>query len=203
MYASLHAVDFVLFTQPKTGTHLLIPILTELTGKDVYWAKEYTGRVEPIQENYQEAFQNREYIFFSANLTPWKRETMDRVWRANQQHGTFLHLHAPYSVVMEEYLSEKKCINFFIKRDPRDEIISLLNHYKYIHFEDSEMKAIPSDDERLLCMIRKRLRTETLQFMGWLNSPICCVLEFSKLMGKHGGVFTDMDAMEEMQKMLL
>jgi len=37
----LSAVDFVLFTQPKTGTHLVTPILAELTGKRPYCPRNY------------------------------------------------------------------------------------------------------------------------------------------------------------------
>jgi hypothetical protein len=196
----LPSVEFTLFTEPKTGTHLLIPILTELTGKPVYWAKEYTKNGEEIEESYIEAFQNPNYLFFSLTPKPWNKSTMDEVWEANSKKGTFLHLHAPYTVAMESYLRTKNCINFFIKRDPRDQIISLLNHYKYIHCNDKEAGLIASDDERLLYMIRKDLRLHTLHYMGWISSPVCCVLDFSKLMGSHGGVAGDFDALKEMRK---
>lgn len=170
--ATLHPADFVLFTKPKTGTHLLIPILTELTERSVYWGKEFTHPVAHLNQ----------------------------VWENSKQRKAFLHLHAGHSAEIEDYLAQRDCINFFIKRDPRDQIVSLLNHYKYIHFNEAAVKEIPSDDERLLHMIRGRLRAETLRFMGWLQSPICCVLDFSKLMGNLGGAATDADALEEMRK---
>ncbi len=196
----LQSVEFTLFTEPKTGTHLLIPILTELTGKNVYWAKEYTNNVEVIEEDYEGAFKNPDYLFFGLTPKPWTKATMDEVWEVNSAKGTFLHLHAPYTSNMESYLQKKNCINFFIKRDPRDQIISLLNHYKYIHCNDSEAGLIASDDERLLYMIRKDLRLHTIHYMGWISSPVCCVLDFNKLMGAHGGVARDLDALKEMRK---
>ncbi|MEI8365380.1 MAG: hypothetical protein WCF65_03085 [Parachlamydiaceae bacterium] len=125
---------------------------------------------------------------------------MDKVWEINKNNGTFLHLHAPYSDSMNNYLSKKKVVNFFVKRDPRDTIVSLLNHYKHINFNDKSIEMISSDDERLLVMIRKQLRKTTLQFMGWQTSPMCCVLDFKKLMGAHGGAATHAEAMDEMRK---
>ena len=101
---------------------------------------------------------------------------------------------------MEKYLLEKKCVNFFIKRDPRDRIVSLLNHYRNIHLSDLRLESVDSDPERLLLMIRKDLRKFTLHFMGWLTSPASVVLDFSKLMGAHGGFATDRDALGEMRK---
>ncbi len=114
--------------------------------------------------------------------------------------GTFLHLHAPFSPVIENYLLERNCINFFVKRDPRDQIVSLLNHYRHIHLTDKNLESIASDEDRLLLMILKNLRRRTKNFMGWLTSPACSVLDFNKLMGAHGGAATDADALGEMRK---
>lgn len=125
---------------------------------------------------------------------------MDKVWATNKKNGAFLHLHAPYTPVMENYLAERKCVNFFIKRDPRDQIVSLLNHYKYIQLNDKALEVLPSDEEKLLYMIQKKSRAYAAHFMGWLHSPVCCVLDFNKLMGEHGGSATDADAMQEMRK---
>jgi hypothetical protein len=196
----LFSVDFTLFTQPKTGTHLLIPILVTLTGKSVSWAPKYTKTGEPIPENYEFNLEDPGQIAFSVAYLPWKVEILDLIWKRNEKKGAFLHLHPPYSPVLERYLMEKGCINFFVKRDPRDQVVSLLNHYKYIKLEDKSLAAISSDEERLLFMIQKDLRRQTLLFMGWLKSPVCCVLDFSKLMGAHGGVATNLDALEEMRK---
>ena len=137
---------------------------------------------------------------FSLSYAPWSRETLDAVWSKNQDLKTFLHLHAPYSSAMEAYLKERSTVNFFIKRDPRDLVVSLLNHYKNIEFNNKVVESLPNDDERLLYMIRNFSRRQTLAFMGWIQSPQCCVLDFRKLMGAHGGAATDEDAMSEMRK---
>lgn len=196
----LNASDFVLFTQPKSGTHLLIPILSELTGKEVYWAPEYTQTTPLHKGGITPFLQDPNWFVFSLERDPWKKETMDTVWEVNASKGTFLHLHAPYSVNMESYLAERNYINFFIKRDPRDQIVSLLNHYKYIHFNDKAVELIETDDERLLYMIRKYTKAGTIHHMNWLQSPLCCVLEFEKLMGESGGAATLEQALVEMRK---
>ena len=199
-HLSLWSENFVLFTEPKTGTHLLIPILTALTGKEVFWAQKYQEAAKLLAQNEVLTEENPADIYFSSGRAPWKRNIMDRVWAENRKQGTFLHLHAPFTAALENYLIEHNCINFFIKRDPRDQIVSLFNHYKYIHLNDKSLASIVSDDERLLLMIRKDLRKWTLYFKGWLYSPACCTLDFSKLMGDHGGAATDLDALGELRK---
>lgn len=196
----LGAVEFVLFTQPKTGTHLLIPILTALTGKSHYWAPEYTKLGPPLDEEFELATRRPDAFFYTVDRKPWDREMMDKIWSINHKNGTFLHLHAPYSPAIESYLTEKKCITFFVKRDPRDQIVSLLNHYKFIRCNDPGAALLESDEEKLAYLIKKESRKHTLHYMNWLQSPLCSVLDFDKLMGAHGGLFTDHDALEEMRK---
>ncbi len=196
----LGAVNFVLFTQPKTGTHLLIPILSEMTGKEVYWAKEFMKDRLLMNAMDKDFLYDHSNIFFSVDSFPWSYQTMDEVWQINQHNNTFLHLHAPYTPAMEAYLMEKECVNFFIKRDPRDQIVSLLNHYKYIQCNEQEVELISTDNEKLLYLIRKHLKSDTVHYMNWIESPVCCVLDFNQLMGSHGGVSTDKEALNEMRK---
>lgn len=198
--SSLKAVEFVLFTQPKTGTHLLIPILSELMHKTHYWAPEYKDRV-PHHLGFEEALQRyQDSFFYGFGWMPWDREKMDLVWNISKKKNAFLHLHSPHSLTLEKYLTEKNCVNFFVKRDPRDQIVSLMNHYKYLEPNDEVACRISSDDERLLHMIRKKSRPHTIHYMNWLRSSRCCVLDFAKLMGAHGGVATHEEAMGEMRK---
>ncbi|HEX2582736.1 MAG TPA: sulfotransferase domain-containing protein [Chlamydiales bacterium] len=194
---SLYSQPFVLFTEPKTGTHLLIPILESLTGKKVFWAKQFQNN-SGIATNLD--LNNPNLIYFSFQKAPWDLPLMEKIWNINEKKGAFLHLHAPYSLVFENYLLKKNCISFFIKRDPRDRIISLLNHYRHIKLNDKNLQSISSDDELLLLLIRNKLRVSTLAFMGWLHSPVSCVLDFAKLMGAHGGAATDSDALSEIKK---
>lgn len=197
---SVFAVDFTLFTEPKTGTHLLIPILEELTGKKVYWAPEFSNT--PYKECAYSLMdlESSDSFLFSTDRVPWDRLTMERVWNETKRKRAFLHLHAPYSLTMENYLTEKKYINFFVKRDPRDQVVSLMNHYKYVDKNNKSLNDLPSDEEKLLFLIQTRLKNTVLSFKGWMQSPLCCVLDFHKLMGSHGGDATDREALEELKK---
>jgi hypothetical protein len=125
---------------------------------------------------------------------------MDFVWQTAQTHRTYLHIHPPYSPAIENYLRSKNVINFFVERDPRDRIVSLLNHNKNIQVEDPSIMQFDTDQEKLLYMIKDKMRNQMLGFLGWRKSPLCCVLDFNKLMGAHGGTSTDQDALEEMRK---
>lgn len=97
----------------------------------------------------------------------------------NHNQGTFLHFHTPYTAEMENFLVKKNTIVFFVKRDPRDQIVSLLNHYEKFNFINKTVEKIPTDDERLLYMIRDMMRHQLLAYQRWLTSPICCVLNFN------------------------
>jgi len=194
----LFGANFVLFTEPKTGTHLLIPILETLTGKKVYWAKEFVAQTADLDHFLD--LENSQECVFSLRKVPWDWKQMEEVWKTTEKESAFLHLHPPYSPILEKYLMEKKCINFFVKRDPRDQIVSLLNHYKYIHLNEKALENISSDDDRLLFLIQNKLRDEIISFKGWLKSPVCSVLDFQKLMGSHGGAATDQDALIELRK---
>ena len=198
--SSLFAANFVLFTEPKTGTHLLIPILKALTGRDVYWAKEFVSQTEDRDFLNFSDLENPQLCVFSTHKAPWDWNRMETVWGTTEKQRAFLHLHPPYSLALEKYLIGKKCINFFVKRDTRDKIVSLLNHYRHIHLNDKALENISSDDERLLFLIQNRLREEIIYFKGWLESPACCVLDFGNLMGSHGGAARDQDALNELRK---
>jgi hypothetical protein len=197
----LLSVEFVLFTQPKTGTHLLIPILETLTGKKVYWAEDVINQTEDREFSANIAdLKNPESFVFSTGKVPWDLNKMEEIWKKTKKNNTFLHLHPPYSKSLENFLKRKNCINFFIKRDPRDQVVSLLNHFKYIQLDHKDFKKTVSDDEMLLNCIQNRFREKIIYFNDWLQSPLCCILEFHKLMGSHGGAATDQDALGELKK---
>lgn len=196
----LEAKEPVLFTEPKTGTHLLIPILKELTGKKLYWAKEDQESAPLLPHSTPLDLDNPAQIYFSVERHPWTAEDFLQVWENCKERNSILHLHAPYSIYLERFLSEKQTVNFFVKRDPRDQLVSLFNHFVHIDAQDEYFSQLQSTDERLMYLIRNGLRKKLLAYMGWLNSPCCCVLEFHKLMGAHGGQATDSDALSQMRK---
>jgi len=194
LYASsVLSIDFVLFTQPKTGTHLLRAILKELSGKG-----DYCPRNEIKDSASKRKMDEKFKIIEGKEGCP--NEKIEQIWMINHSQETFIHFHTPYTVEMEKFLAEKNNVVFFVKRDPRDQIVSLLNHYKKFKFLNKEVEKIPSDGERLLYMIRHTMRRQLLLYRGWLTSPISCVLDFNHLMGAHGGEATDEDAIAELKK---
>ncbi len=199
-FIPLQAVDFVLFTEPKTGTHLLFPILTELTGKTVYWPRQYVANSLRTQRGVARHKANTFDLLVSTEPLYWKREVMDFIWDTAQTSTTYLHMHPPYSSAMENYLRSKKTISFFVERDPRDRIVSLLNHNKNIQLLDPNIMQFDTDQKKLLYMAKGKIRKQMLSFLGWRKSPLCCVLDFNKLMGAHGGTCTNQDALGEMRK---
>ena len=189
----LFAANFVLLTQPKTGTHLVEPILRELTGKVPYSPREFIKK-----RSYGNTDTLNEMFLEEGCLCP--NRIVEEIWRKNGDQGSFLLLHTPYSKEFENYLMKNQTVVFFVQRDPRDQIVSLLNHYKKFGYLNKEVEKIDSDDEQLFYMIRNHMKRNFLLFKGWLNSPIVCVLDFSKLMGAHGGAATEEDAIGELRK---
>ena len=76
----------MLFTEPKTAAHLLIPVLNSLTGKRVFWAKKLQNQAEfsPMQ-NLDLADPGS--FYFALDRPPWARALMERVWNTNEKRG--------------------------------------------------------------------------------------------------------------------
>src|SRR5258708_37125974 len=74
-----YSVDFVLFTQPKTGTHLISGILFELTNRNIYWPRQYINfkHVPQAEQKYSDHIR---YILYSPDKHPWTMKTMNTVW---------------------------------------------------------------------------------------------------------------------------
>lgn len=167
--------------------------MAELAQKEPYCPRQYI-------KNYSSKIKINSNCLVIEGNNYCSDTVVEEIWETNAKQESFLHFHTHYTKEMESYLIKKKAIVFFVKRDPRDQIISLLNHYKKIKFLDQEVEKISSDSERLMYMIRKKMRDSTRAFKGWLSSPICCVLDFNKLMGSHGGAATNEEAYSEMYK---
>lgn len=191
--ACLEGRDFVLFTQPKTGTHLMTPLLSELTGKSPYCPRKYMKEGSIGQSHNP----NTMVIEEGCHCL---NEIAHEIWEINKNQGSFLHFHTPYTIEMENHLLKNETIVFFVKRDPRDQIVSLLNHYKKFHFIEEAIERIPSDDERLLYMIQNHMRRLVLIYKGWLTSSICVVIEFGKLIGDDGEAVDEKGVIGEMTK---
>lgn len=190
IHLPLNGQNFVLFTQMKTGTHLVMPILEDLMGKKAYHPVEFMNRLGVTKEEFERLAKEPQLYFYSMGEYPWKKQVLDQLFAKCRDEHTFLHLHAPFTKSMEFYLATQKCINFFIKRDPRDQLISLWNHFK--------LRALMRNEDVVPYILK--MRTSILRYIGWLESPLCVVLDFNKLMGAHGGVATDKDALGEIRK---
>lgn len=189
----LSAKEFILLTQPKTGTHLLVPILSDLTGKEPYCPRQYMKESSKLGQQIGCKIIEGEFCCPDTIL--------EKIWQTNLDQATFLHFHTPFTREFEAYLTSKDCVVFFVKRDPRDQIVSLLNHYKKFGFIDQRVAQYTTDDERILFMIRHHMKANLQLFKGWLSSTIAVVLDFDKLMGSHGGHSSDEEAVNEIRKL--
>lgn len=200
----LYSVEFVLCTHPKTGTNFVEPILEAVTGKKAFWPAynpSMEGQIKPYKGDFTIDRSNANLFFFSLGHRPFTGKQMDTLWRLTGKSNQFLACHAPYTNTMDEYMHLRGATIFFIARDPRDQIISLLNHYKKHGFQGhNSIEQMPTDEERLLVMIKTMLRSNLINYMGWSHSSSVCVLSFEKLMGAYGGRYSFSEALGEMQK---
>jgi sulfotransferase 6B1 len=200
--------EFVLYTMPKTGTHLITPFLELLTDKTHVGESLYKD-LYPVRdaEKLIELLSAPDQIQVHWWLSPVPKarfaNSLDQI-RSNKE---YLILHAPYSNEMEDLLSERNCTVFHILRDPRDYAVSLLHHLRKqqnLLFLDRKFEAADIDTQLLYIIVGtdwyNSTHTVVNKFLGWLSSPISCVLQFEKLMGPLGGVYSTNEQLIELRK---
>jgi hypothetical protein len=193
---------------PKTGTHLLTPFLELLTGKSHLGENLYDD-LTPLRDynTYIEALSppNLVQVHWWLSPVPTNRfsNSLDRL-RNNKQ---FLLSHAPFSLEMEQLLKQRNCIVFHVMRDPRDYAVSLLNYLrksKNMLFSEEYFQRADIDTQLYYVIIGTNWYNSTYTvvnaFSGWLTSPLSTVLQFEKLIGPLGGIYSVEEQLEELRK---
>lgn len=168
----LHSIEaetnrFVVITPPKCGTYLLAKVMSLLTGKEFVHYNNRPLDVDGCIELMEEAEQTNRFVI--AHLVPSKKAIIQMKKRN-------------YKVLT-------------ILRDPRDQLLSLLNHF----LEKNNWPNIPIEDLTLDQQVRELITGEQFGFqayencienrMGWrgLSSSISYCTRFEDLIGIKGG----------------
>lgn len=200
--------EFVSFTMPKTGTHLLQPLLEKLTGHKQIWSEE----IYPQQ--YIRHLDTMLDLLSKPNAMPlhWLQPPVERksllfVLNLLQDKRQFLATHAPFSELMESTLIYRNCVVFYIIRDPRDYVISLINHREPSGADviiDPWFASLDINQKIYHVIVGTDWYNSTpmvvSKFMPWKNSPACCALRFEKLIGPQGGACTQAEQIAELRK---
>ncbi len=206
--------EFALFTMPKTGTHLLRPLLENLTDKKSisYWCQEVDC---PKTYLYDKNLTNLLMLLPNVLQPYWLNQpipskTFISVLNNLEYSDGFLVTHAPFSTEMEKICKERKCVVFFLIRDPRDWVISVIkhppisgidiygapigdNHFQSLDFNKKIDYIIKGTEWYYSCLEVFNL------FLGWKNSSVCCPLRFEALLGPRGG-YTEQEQLVELRK---
>lgn len=207
--------EIVLFTMPKTGTHLLRPLLEHLTDKQSVslWSDEIDC---PKSYLYDKNLTNLFLQLPHVVQTYWLHQPIPTscfvsVLDGLQYTDDFLVTHAPYSQEMEKVLNKRNSIVFFLIRDPRDWVISVIKHPP---MSGVDIYGGPMGDKKFLSLDMNQKIYHVLEgtpryysaaevfdkFLPWMQSPNCCALRFEALLGPRGGSFTEKEQLVELRK---
>jgi sulfotransferase 6B1 len=199
--------DFVVFTQPSTGAHLLVPILQELTGKEGVWPAHYFEQKICGEESFYALAEDPDYVAYLWNRCPTPKAHFQHALKSMKMKKQFMFLHAPFTLNMQSLIEDSNYRVFYLRRDPRDTCISLLQHS--LHFEngiiDEPWFRSLGINEQIKVVIEgtewhNSLRHITREFMPWEGSPVCCTVDFAKLMGPYGGEASAEEHLAELRK---
>lgn len=210
-YTSISANEFVVYTMPKTGTHLIIPLLETLTGKTSTGIKslpELTPSNDPVKLEKLNRSKNYVQLHWLKQYLPLDIGSFNKSLNKIQKNNQFFARHVPYSLSMEDQMITRACTVFYIIRDPRDFIVSLLNHilnHGDILFQDEKWFRSLSRDKQIRTILLGTDQNNSApaiiqRFYPWKDSPVCCVLQFEKLMGEKGGAYDSDTQLEELRK---
>lgn len=207
--------EFVLFTMPKTGTHLMRPLLEHLTYKfsTSYWSKEI---ICPKNYLYDKNMINLLSLLPNVVQLYWLHQPIPKnsflsVLDHLKENNDFLVTHAPFSEEIESNLMQRNCIVFFLIRDPRDWVISVIRHPP---ISGVDIFGGPIGDRRFLSLdVNQKIDyiingtseyysiSEVYdKFLSWRESPICCSLCYEALLGTRGGIYSEKEQMVELRK---
>lgn len=201
--------EFVLVTMPKTGTHLMQPLLKKLSGKEDMWASDVFPNAYEVKDiNVRDQmFSVSKKVPIHWFLTPIPQQYFIAKLYELARRGKYLSAHAPFSKPLENVLLSRRCVAFFVVRDPRDYVVSILNHVNKFpnDFLTDDWFYSLSIDEQIYYIIAGTTwynSTQTIvnEFMKWKDSPACCALRFEKLIGPSGGACTQEEHIQELRK---
>jgi hypothetical protein len=200
--------EFVIFTMPKTGTHLLIPFLERLTGKEHCNQDIYTD-LFPVSdyERLQDMLSNPNVVQVHWWLCPIPKKRMADTMDFLDSQGQYMIFHAPYLPSTENLMIQRKCVVFFIIRDPRDYVVSFYHHLMRepnMLFADASFRSADRDTKLHYIIMGtdwfNSAHTVVNRFLPWKHSPVCCTLRFEKLIGPIGGACTPEEHIAELRK---
>lgn len=199
---------FVFFSMPKTGTNLLYRLLGKLTGRQPVWGWDAFPQVYEILDldKRNEMFLDSWSVPLHWFMTPISKKKYREKLFELKKGKQFLFSHTPYSYELEKLLIGNKYVIFYTQRDPRDVVISLQNHahrYRDFYFADWFYDLDHDGQVRQVILGTGWHNSVThivKEFYQWKDSPICCTINFEKLVGSRGGAYSDRDQLEELRK---
>lgn len=207
--------EFVLFTMPKTGTHLMRPLLEYFTDKRSisYWNYEVDC---PKRYLYDKNLMDLLLLLPNVVQAYWLHQPIPKdsfisVLDSLKDNDDFLVTHAPFSKEMESTLKERNCVVFFLLRDPRDWVVSVIRHPP---ISGVDIYGGPIGDPYFLTLDNSQKIDYILsgtsdyysvadaydKFLSWRNSSVCCSLCFEALLGPRGGRFSEQQQLVELRK---
>lgn len=207
--------EIVLFTMPKTGTHLLRPLLENLTNK--HSVSIWSHKIDcPKSYLYDKNLTNLLLQIPNTVQGYWLHQPIPSSCFASlldelQQKDDFLVTHAPYSKEMDRVLNDRNSVAFFLFRDPRDWVISVIKHPP---ISGVDIYGAPVGDREFLSLDMNQKIQYVIEgtpsyysaaevfnkFLPWMQSPNCCTLRFEALLGPKGGAFTEKEQLVELRK---
>lgn len=207
--------EIVLFTMPKTGTHLVRPLLEHLTNKTSvsYWSADVDC---PKSYLYDKNMTNLFLLLPKVVQAYWLHQPIPSssfasVLDSLNPTENFFVTHAPFSPEMEKIIKERNSKVFFLIRDPRDWIISVIKHPPK---SGVDIYGGPIGDEEFLSLALNDKIHHVIEgttwyysagevydkFLPWMHSSVCCTLRFEALLGPRGGNYSKKEQIAELRK---
>ncbi len=189
--------EFLLFTQPKTGTYLVGPLLSRLSEKKLHFAESTDFPAYPEPAKTEAEYNN--FLTLDGHIPIFMHHlTIQKQWYVNllnklKKNHQFYTCHTPYSLELDKLLELRNSIGFFILRDPRDYIVSGARFYGTTDqcLFPLEWYQSLSFEEQVTIMIKgtdwyNSARWSVSNFKGWVSSCNCHVIHFEALIGAQG-----------------
>jgi hypothetical protein len=168
--------DFYVVTVPKSGSHLVVKLLTMLTQRvanHLLNFKDHFFQVTP-KEFELEIFRCKQRKEFGWLHTG---DFYGQRYNASDLFETFSKIHPEYIKILQI-------------RDLRDVFVSLVHHFdskRPSAWSDNGISAGASFDEKLTVAISCMLKSDITKALEWYSDPNTVVMRFEDLVGPDGG----------------